>query len=162
MVPPRAAYVGQVPHVFSDSVRNNVLLGKDDVVLDGAIEGAVLDADIAGFAEGVETEVGSRGVRLSGGQIQRTATARMLAHNAELLVIDDLSSALDVETEAALWDRLFAGGNVTCLAVSHRRSALSRADAIVVMREGSVVAQGTLAEVLATSEEMRRLWEGED
>jgi ATP-binding cassette subfamily B protein len=162
MVPPRVAYVGQVPHVFSDSIRNNVLLGKDDVVLGDAVEGAVMGEDLAGFNEGIETQVGSRGVRLSGGQVQRTATARMLAHGAELLVIDDLSSALDVETEATLWDRLFAGGDATCLAVSHRRSALVRADVIVVMGEGRVVAQGSLEQVLASSEEMRRLWEGSD
>src|SRR5690606_10282998 len=104
MVPPRAAYIGQVPHVFSDSLRNNVLLGKHEAALDEAIDGAMLREDVEMFPEGVETEVGSRGVRLSGGQVQRTATARMLAHGAQLLVIDDLSSALDVETEAALWD----------------------------------------------------------
>src|SRR5947199_293803 len=83
---------------------------------------------------------GSRGVRLSGGQVQRAAAARAFVRRAELLVVDDLSSALDVETERTLWERLLDGpvsGDraATVLAVSHRRPALRRAQRIVVLKD---------------------------
>ncbi|MGH2547951.1 MAG: ATP-binding cassette domain-containing protein, partial [Thermomicrobiales bacterium] len=160
MVPPRVAYTPQSPNLFSDTLRQNLLLGYPDEAeeLAAAIRGAVLEDDIRSFPLGLETPIGTRGVRLSGGQMQRTAAARMLVRQPELLVIDDLSSALDVETERLLWERLFANGDLTCLAVSHRRAALQRADMVLFMREGKIVARGTLEELIATNADMRELW----
>lgn len=137
LVPPRAAYTAQAPVLLSGTVRENILLALPDSGgrLERAVRAAVLEQDAAGWPDGLETVVGTRGVRLSGGQIQRTAAARMLAREADLLVCDDLSSALDEATEQQLWDRVLATG-ATCLAVSHRPALLARADQVLVLEDG--------------------------
>jgi ATP-binding cassette subfamily B protein len=163
-VPPRSAYTPQVPKLFSMSLRENLVLGRDDgdELLDEAIRAAAMDRDVEGMADGLDTMVGPLGMRLSGGQVQRAAAARMFVRDPELLVFDDLSSALDVDTEKTLWERLFAEhAESTALVVSHRRPALQRADQIVVLDAGRVVATGKLAELLETSPQFRDLWETE-
>jgi ATP-binding cassette, subfamily B, bacterial len=159
-VPPRSAYTGQVPRLFSDTLRENVVLGRPDAErgLAAALRTAVLDHDVARLDRGLDTEVGTRGVKLSGGQVQRSAAARMFLRDADLLVFDDLSSALDVETERELWSRLFAErADVTCLVVSHRRAALERADQVLVMDGGRIVDRGTYEALRGRSPELAEL-----
>lgn len=163
-VPPRSAYTPQVPKLLSMSLRDNLLLGRgdDDELLDEAIRSAALDRDVDSMPDGLDTLIGPLGMRLSGGQVQRTAAARMFVRDPELLVFDDLSSALDVDTEKTLWERLFAEhAESTALVVSHRRPALQRAHQIIVLDGGRVVASGKLADLLETSPEFRDLWEAE-
>jgi ATP-binding cassette subfamily B protein len=162
-IPPRTAYTPQVPLLFSESLKENILMGLPENVvdLDSAVYQAVLEKDIFEFEHGLDTVLGSKGVKLSGGQRQRTAAARMFVRDPELLVFDDISSALDLETERILWDRVFARKGATCLAVSHSKPALQKADNIIVLKDGCVETEGNLDDLLIRNEEMQRLWRGD-
>ena len=150
LAPPSAGYTSQAPRLLSDTLRENVLLGApvDEAGLGEALHLAVMEQDVVHLEHGLDTVVGPRGVRLSGGQVQRAAAARMLVRRPDLLVLDDLSSALDTETERQLWDRLLSiPSRPAILAVSHRRLALERADQVVVLDHGHIHAQGAFGEL---------------
>jgi ATP-binding cassette subfamily B protein len=138
--PPLCAYTPQIPTLLSGTLRENLLLGMDidDAALNSAVSNAMLTKDVSRLADGLDSLIGVRGMKLSGGQVQRAAAARMLARAPELLVFDDLSSALDIETELALWDRVLALG-ATCLVVSHRPALLARAHQVLVLDNGRLV-----------------------
>ena len=142
--PGRVAHVAQVPRVLSGTFADNIRLDHDRDVA-RSITDARLDRDVA-ESGGPDALVGHRGVRLSGGQVQRLALARALAADAELLVADDVSSALDAATEVELWESLRRRGS-TVIGATTKRAALARADRVVVLAEGRVVANGPWAEL---------------
>ncbi|MCW2816879.1 MAG: transporter [Nocardioides sp.] len=146
MRPNQVAHVAQVPRVLSGTFRDNVLLGHHRE-LDGAVADSRLERDLAD-AGGPDSVVGHRGVRLSGGQVQRLALARALAAEAELLLADDVSSALDAATEVELWAALRSRGTAVIGATS-KRAALEQADRVVVLVDGEVTATGPWRELSA-------------
>lgn len=139
-VPPLSAHLPQLPRLFSESLVDNIALGRSTERLDELLELTTLSYDVAEMPERLNTVVGARGLRLSGGQAQRVATARALLTSPELLVVDDLSSALDVATERQLWDRLAELGETTVIAVSQRQLAIDRADQVITMANGRIAA----------------------
>lgn len=142
--PGQVAHVAQVPRVLSGTFADNVRLGHHRA-FDGPVSDAMLTPDID-EAGGKEALVGHRGVRLSGGQVQRLALARALATDAELLLADDVSSALDATTEIELWSALRARGT-TVIGATSKRAALARADRVVVLVDGAVAAVGPWTEL---------------
>ena len=137
-------------------------LPEDVVDIQLSLHRAVLEEIEESLEEGLDTLVGPKGVRLSGGQIQRAAAARMFIRDAEFLVFDDLSSALDVNTERKLWQRMFEDRQNTCLVVTHRPAVLRDADQIIVVKDGRIVESGPAAEMLATSDELKQVMADSD
>ncbi|WP_369371141.1 ATP-binding cassette domain-containing protein [Promicromonospora sp. Populi] len=137
--PGQVAYVAQVPRVLSGTFSDNVRLDHPRDI-DGPVQGARLGQDME-EAGGPHALVGHRGVRLSGGQVQRLALARALAADTELLLADDVSSALDASTEIELWASLRERGT-TVVGATSKRAALARADRVVVLVDGQVADVG--------------------
>ncbi|MBD5534027.1 MAG: ABC transporter ATP-binding protein [Lachnospiraceae bacterium] len=138
--------------LFSDTISENVRLGKHDVTDDETIRKASHDAQAGSFIERLdeqyETVIGERGVGLSGGQKQRISIARALAKKEPILVLDDSTSALDTETERAIEQTLLQLPNTTKLIIAHRISAVREADMILVMKDGAIAERGTHEELL--------------
>ncbi|MGZ4628046.1 ATP-binding cassette domain-containing protein [Oryzihumus sp.] len=143
--PGRVAHVAQVPRVLSGTFTDNVRLDHPGRAVRPALETARLVSDVQS-AGGPDALVGHRGVRLSGGQVQRLALARALACEAELLLADDVSSALDSATEIELWTALRERG-ATVIGATSKRAALAQADRVVVLVEGRVAAVGAWHEL---------------
>jgi ABC-type multidrug transport system fused ATPase/permease subunit len=140
--------VAQLPRVLSGTVADNIRLGHE-VDPAGAVTTAQLDHDLSGAGGGLGLLIGHKGTRLSGGQLQRLALARALAPHTELLIADDVSSALDVTTELALWRALRERG-VTVVGSTSKRAALVQADQVMVLIGGTLAARGTWAELQDT------------
>jgi ABC-type transport system involved in cytochrome bd biosynthesis fused ATPase/permease subunit len=146
--PGRVAHVAQVPRVLSGTFADNVRLDHADRAVLPALETARMLPDVEA-AGGPDALVGHRGVRLSGGQVQRLALARGLACRAEVVLADDVSSALDAATEVELWTALRSAG-ATVVGATSKRAALAQADRVVVLAEGRVAAVGPWSELSGT------------
>jgi ATP-binding cassette subfamily B protein len=161
--------IGSVPQdlfLFSDRLRENIAFGGLNGVSDEAVRRAAavsrLEADLDQFPDRLDQVIGERGVTLSGGQKQRTALARAVVREPRLLILDDALSAVDSHTEREIQERLreFMKGRTT-LVITHRLSAITDADLILVLDEGRIVEQGTHASLLAAGGAYAALWESQ-
>jgi ATP-binding cassette subfamily B protein len=145
--------VTQETYLFHDTIRTNLLYAKPDATqaeIEAACRAANIHGFIAGLPDGYETVAGERGYRLSGGEKQRVAIARVILKDPRILVLDEATSALDSQSEAliqAALERVMQGR--TSLVIAHRLSTILAADVILVMDDGQLVEQGTHAELLA-------------
>ena len=150
------AAIGIVPQdtvLFNDSIGYNIAYGRADARVEeiaAAAKGAAIDGFIAMLPHGYETEVGERGLKLSGGEKQRVAIARTLLKNPPVLILDEATSALDILTEAAIQDTLERiAERRTTLVIAHRLSTVTSADRIIVLDRGRVAETGTHDQLLA-------------
>ncbi len=145
--------VTQDGHLFHESIRANLTLGSPDATDDDlwdALRRARLDTLVAALPDGLDTVVGERGYRFSGGERQRLTIARLLLTNPEVVILDEATSALDSTSEAAVQGALTeAMRGRTCLVIAHRLSTIRAADAILVVEDGRIAERGTHAELLA-------------
>jgi ABC-type multidrug transport system fused ATPase/permease subunit len=139
--------------ISSGSIRENVALGfpaeevTDDLVL-SALKVAQLDEFVADLPEGIHTQVGERGARISGGQRQRLGIARAMFTRPHVLVLDEATSSLDGETEAGISEAIQAlRGSTTVVMIAHRLSTIRNADWVIYMEQGKILAVGTFQEV---------------
>lgn len=157
--------ITQDPYLFSDTIEQNILFGTGDQQHDKAdiqkvLELSQLSDDVGRFAQQDQTVVGEKGIMLSGGQKQRLSIARALLNPSDLMILDNVLSAVDYETERkilkGLLDRV---QSQSLLVVSHRVSALESMDAVLVLKNGQIIARGDHATLLKTSDYYRETWE---
>lgn len=145
--------VSQDPHMFHDTIGNNLRYGRPDATLEevmAAVRAAQVEPLVAALPDGLDTLVGERGYRLSGGEKQRLAIARMLLKDPAIVILDEATSHLDSENEALVQAALASAlAGRTSVVIAHRLSTIVAADLILVLDAGRVVQQGTHAELLA-------------
>ena len=157
--------IGVVPQdtvLFNDTIRYNIAYGRDGATEDeivAAAQAAQIHGFIESLPEGYDTQVGERGLKLSGGEKQRVGIARTLLKNPPILLLDEATSALDTETEAEIQTALKrAGEGRTVITIAHRLSTIADSDRIVVLEKGEVVEEGTHEALLARGGRYAQLW----
>ena len=155
-------YVEQEPFLFSDTIRENIVFGVNDVT-DNDIEKTVamagLERDIEIFSNGLDTVIGERGVTLSGGQKQRVAIARAIIKKPTILILDDAFSNLDASTEGRVFTNIMSSlKDITVILISHRISTMKEADTIAVMENGRIAETGTHDELISKSGLYNRIY----
>jgi len=157
--------IGVVPQdtvLFNDTIWNNVAYGCTDASDEdiwNAIDMASLRTFVESIPEGVQTIVGERGLKVSGGEKQRIAIARVLLKNPSILLFDEATSALDSESENSILKALAKiSSNKTTIAIAHRLSTIVDSDRILVVADGQVVEQGSHQELLALDGQYALLW----
>ena len=147
-------FVSQEPFLFYGSLKQNVVYNREatDEEVMSALEMAGAAKFVGELEDGLETMVGDRGAKLSGGQRARVSLARALLKNPSLLVLDEASSALDAETEQKIQENLLASGSQrTTIAVAHRLSTIRKADEIISMVDGAIVERGLHEDLVESS-----------
>ena len=156
-------YMSQSVPVITGTIKENIRFGRgyvDEAAITEAVEQASLNEVIAGRAEGLETRLGSGGNELSGGELQRLGLARALAGRPKLLLLDEVSSALDVEMEQAVMKEINRfKGQMTIITIAHRLSTIRHADEIHLLENGSIVESGTWDELMKQKGKFSRLYE---
>ncbi len=154
-------YVPQEPSLFSDTIRNNIIFGRDcsSERLNEAIKLAQLEDFMKNQAKGLDEVIGERGLKLSGGEKQRMGIARAILDHPGILILDDATSNLDAETEKKLINQLSKSLDTTIIIISHRLSILSICDYIYVLDQGEIVEQGTHNSLLKKKELYWRLYQ---
>lgn len=144
--------VTQDVFLFSDTIRENIKLGRRRTMSDKTVKNALSTAHASEFVDklgaGYDTVIGERGVGLSGGQKQRLSIARALAKNAKILILDDSTSALDMETEYEIQQELAAKKDVSKIIIAHRISSVRNADEIIVLDHGRITERGRHEELM--------------
>ena len=163
---PRLALVSQDPWLFNDTLRNNLVVGLNREVgadeMAAVLTRACLEDVVRRLPHGLETEIGDRGVRLSGGEQQRVSIARALLRGADVLLLDEATAALDTMTERKVQRALEESGHGrTVIVVAHRLSTVRHADKILVIDKGRLIEEGTWAELMAKGGAFFSLWQAQ-